>query len=136
MELGDGRWRGTHRQGEARSARHLPHPVTALTTGTCHAPPPQRSFGVVLWELLTWRAPWQGVQPFKVAAAVRRGERLEVPALEALPGPPPPSWEAYQAYVALMRDCWAHEEAARPDLDAAVRRLSELLAASAAGGSM
>ncbi len=24
------------------------------------------SFGYVLWELLTWRLPWSGVQPFVV----------------------------------------------------------------------
>lgn len=114
------------RSATLHSLRPLSPPV--------HAPPPLRSFGVVLWELLTWRAPWQGVQPFKAAAAVRRGERLEVPALAALPGPPPPSREAYQAYLDLMGDCWAQEEAARPDFDAAVRRLSELLAACAGGG--
>lgn len=122
----DGLKRGL--QGTYHSLRPLSPPV--------HVPPPPRSFGVVLWELLTWRAPWQGVQPFKAAAAVRRGERLEVPALAALPGPPPPSPEAYQAYVALMRDCWAQGEASRPEFDTAVRRLSEQLAASAAGGSM
>lgn len=35
------------------------------------------SFGCVLWELLTWRLPWSGVQPFLVSGA-RVGMRVPV----------------------------------------------------------
>lgn len=45
------------------------------------------SYGVVLWELLTWRLPWDTTAlTWQIAAAVAGGKRLEVPPREALPG--------------------------------------------------
>ena len=44
---------------------------------------------------------------------VSSGERLAVPAPEALPGRAPEP-AAYEAYTALMRRCWAQRPEERP----------------------
>lgn len=73
------------------------------------------SFGVVLWELLTWQMPWEGRNGFHVVHAVCEGERLALPSRESLPGASPPDPASLAAYVALMRRCWAQDPAARPN---------------------
>ena len=49
-----------------RSALQPPDQLTANTALHCSF-----SFGVVLWELLTWRLPWagSGLSPFQVGGA-------------------------------------------------------------------
>ncbi|KAI7836883.1 hypothetical protein COHA_009215 [Chlorella ohadii] len=88
------------------------------------------SFGMVLFELLTWRLPWNFVDmsPFKVGATVRQGGRPVVPQREALPGPDTAGWAGLDGYLQLMRDCWAQQPEDRPGFDQVVSRLRELLA--------
>ena len=45
------------------------------------------AFGVVLWELLTWQVPWRGADFWEIVRSLVVGERLQIPAREALPGP-------------------------------------------------
>ena len=45
------------------------------------------SFGVVMWELLTWQVPWRGADFWEIVRCLVVGERLQIPAREALPGP-------------------------------------------------
>ncbi|PRW32905.1 Prolyl 4-hydroxylase subunit alpha-2 isoform A [Chlorella sorokiniana] len=71
-----------------------------LTGGSATAASDVFSFGVVLWELLTWAIPWEGVNAFQLVFMVSSGDRLAMPALEALPGKPPEP-AVYDAYVAL-----------------------------------
>ncbi|PRW05806.1 Serine threonine- kinase CTR1 [Chlorella sorokiniana] len=87
------------------------------------------SFGMVLYELLTWRLPWNfsELSPFKVIAAIRQGGRPEVPRREALPGPDTAGWAGLDDYVQLMRECWAQSPEDRPSFDDAVARLRRLL---------
>ncbi|KAI7844168.1 hypothetical protein COHA_002303 [Chlorella ohadii] len=90
------------------------------------------SFGMVLFELLTWRLPWTftDMSPFKVGAIVRRGGRPEVPPRDQLPGVDTAGWTGLDAYVQLMRDCWAQQPQDRPSFDEVVGRLQGLLDAT------
>ncbi|PRW51177.1 Serine threonine- kinase CTR1 [Chlorella sorokiniana] len=93
------------------------------------------SFGLVLFELLTWRLPWTltNVTPFKLGATIRQGGRPDVPPRNQLPGPDTAGWAGLDAYLQLMRDCWAQQSADRPSFDEVVGRLRRLLADSADG---
>jgi serine/threonine protein kinase len=116
------------------------------------------SFGVVLWELLTWSLPWADLGPWQVVlAVVERRARLPLPAVmqgadPASPSPPPspsspPSPSptladadlppgglpaAAAAYGALVRACWADDPAARPDFGSVIAALRPIVAAQAA----
>jgi serine/threonine protein kinase len=75
------------------------------------------SFGIVLWEALTLRDPYEGTPPFQVVFAVgTRGLRPDVPA-----SAPPP-------LVQLMRACWHEQPAQRPSFSAILNVLLELQA--------
>ncbi|KAI7842018.1 hypothetical protein COHA_004219 [Chlorella ohadii] len=104
-----------------------------LSGGSATAASDVYSFGLVLFELLTWRFPWTFAQmsPIQIGATVRQGGRPEVPPREALPGPDTASWAGLDAYVQLMRDCWAQRPGDRPTFDEVVGRLRRLLAETA-----
>ncbi|KAL4419526.1 hypothetical protein ABPG77_005757 [Micractinium sp. CCAP 211/92] len=94
------------------------------------------SFGVVLWELLTWELPWHtdGVADshWQVMAKVTVGERLAVPPDEELPGPHRLPPDLHQQYLQLMHDCWADDPLGRPNFAAIAVRLREMKRALAA----
>ena len=69
------------------------------------------ALGVVLWELMVWESPWRGYNVFRIQSMVVAGQRLEVPAADALPGD---EFRDLPAYTALMRRCWAQEPGDRP----------------------
>jgi serine/threonine protein kinase len=106
-----------------------------LTGGSATAASDVFSFGVVLWELLTWAIPWEGVNAFQLVFMVSSGDRLAMPALEALPGKPPEP-AVYDAYVALVRRCWAQDAADRPTFGDIISELRAILTTHlAASGS-
>jgi serine/threonine protein kinase len=85
------------------------------------------AFGVVLWELLTWKLPFEGVATWTIVNAVLSGVHLEVPAPEALPalalagGRP-----GLQGYLQLMDRCWVREADQRPGFQEIVQALRAL----------
>eukprot|EP00887_Chlorella_sp_A99_P003149 scaffold9.g3149.t1 len=85
------------------------------------------AFGVVLWELLTWRVPWEGVGEIDIARRVLAGERLPVPPRAELPGPPCENAGGLDAYLALMSRCWAHAPGERPSFEEVAEELERLL---------
>lgn len=91
-------------------------------------------FGMVLFELLTWRLPWSFAEmsPFKIGATIRQGGRPDVPPREALPGPDTAAWGGLDSYVCLMRECWAQQPQERPTFEEVVHRLRRLLEATPA----
>ena len=78
------------------------------------------AFGVVLWELLTFRLPWEGEENVRILYLVSiQGARPAVPPAAELPGGGFPQLDAY---VALMQSCWEKEPGRRPASFVAVIR--------------
>ncbi|XP_038991519.1 serine/threonine-protein kinase EDR1-like [Hibiscus syriacus] len=73
------------------------------------------SFGVILWELVTLRVPWKGLNPMQVVGAVGfQNRRLEIP-------------EDIDPIVAhIIRECWQTEPHLRPSFAQLVSRLRRL----------
>ncbi|TYI22465.1 hypothetical protein ES332_A06G105200v1 [Gossypium tomentosum] len=73
------------------------------------------SFGVVLWELVTLRIPWKGLNPMQVVGAVGfQNRRLEIP-------------EGIDPMVAqIIRECWQTEPHLRPSFAQLMYQLRRL----------
>ncbi|KAL4423315.1 hypothetical protein ABPG77_006110 [Micractinium sp. CCAP 211/92] len=84
------------------------------------------AFGVVMWEVLTWQVPWTNVGPWQLVNLLVSGSRLEIPPLEQLPGSDTPQFAGLDAYVALMRRCWAQDPAERPTFEQVIPELRAL----------
>lgn len=79
------------------------------------------SFGIILWELMTWQVPWHEFGPWQVVAMVTDGQqRPEIPPPEALPCG---DFAGLHEYMALMCDCWAQDAAKRPTFGVVITRL-------------
>ncbi|EFN53383.1 hypothetical protein CHLNCDRAFT_25821 [Chlorella variabilis] len=74
------------------------------------------AFGTVLWELLTWRLPFEGLNTYQRTG----GSGLAVPASGDLAAG---AFTCYPQYVRLMQACWCHEPAGRPQFGAIVEQL-------------
>ncbi|KAL1089464.1 hypothetical protein V6Z11_D07G022700 [Gossypium hirsutum] len=76
------------------------------------------SFGVILWELVTLRIPWKGLNPMQVVGAVGfQNRRLEIPE------------EVDPTVAQIIRECWQTEPHLRPSfaqLMSQLRRLQRL----------
>lgn len=83
------------------------------------------SFGVVLWELMTWDLPWgHDTNPFSIINSIASGNTLPMPSIDSLKAGPLP---CYDAYVALMQQCWAADPAARPSMNHVAQELRGML---------
>ena len=87
--------------------------------------------------MVTRQVPWEGLTPVQISTAV-------APKLPKIADDCPPEVAAYmrahaeepqrlpipdgchEGLAALMRDCWAHEAAARPSFAEVARRLKEM----------
>ncbi|XP_024021796.1 serine/threonine-protein kinase EDR1 [Morus notabilis] len=73
------------------------------------------SFGVILWELVTTRIPWKGLNPMQVVGAVGfQNRRLEVPD------------EVDPEVAQIIHDCWQREPNLRPSFSELMVRLRQL----------
>lgn len=73
------------------------------------------SFGVCLWELVTRRVPYDGVQSVRIITSVINGMRPQIP--EDCPA----------LFYDLISECWQHKPATRPGSTAIVERLEAAL---------
>ena len=89
-----------------------------------------------MWEVVTRRVPWEGLTTPQIVAAVAPPQPIippgvtpEVAELIRTSVPPPQRLEIPDGcpapLAALMRDCWAHDPAARPTFADIVGRLKE-----------
>ncbi|KAI8113552.1 hypothetical protein M9435_003552 [Picochlorum sp. BPE23] len=83
------------------------------------------SFGIVLWELMTWKLPWgENTNPFSIINSVLQGKELVIPEQAELPAGP---LSCYDEYVALIKQCWELDPAQRPTMDGIVQQLRSML---------
>ena len=93
----------------------------ALEGEACTAACDVFSFGIVVWETLTRRVPWDGKPPHLIMRFVcDKPAPQNRPPLDAVD----PSYPA--PLLALMQECWAQDPAARPSFADVVRRLAEV----------
>eukprot|EP01130_Rhizamoeba_saxonica_P017804 TRINITY_DN8721_c0_g3_i1.p1 TRINITY_DN8721_c0_g3~~TRINITY_DN8721_c0_g3_i1.p1 ORF type:complete len:577 (+),score=104.17 TRINITY_DN8721_c0_g3_i1:33-1763(+) len=72
------------------------------------------SFGVILWELITRKMPFENVEAFSIPLIVSKGERPPMPA------DCPKSWKN------IIRKCWAQKASRRPNISEVVSRLTRM----------
>jgi serine/threonine protein kinase len=86
------------------------------------------SFGVVMWELLTWEHPWSAEHAWNVADKIKNGERLSVPKEDQLPGldNKDSSRNSVGDYIELMRRCWSQGPENRPKFKYIPTRIPEI----------
>jgi len=84
------------------------------------------SFGVTLWELLTWELPWGAGNPWAIANAVLAGERPEIPPPARLPGVDSGAWPKLEQYIGLMRKCWQQQPSDRPTFEEIMQELRSI----------
>jgi serine/threonine protein kinase len=91
------------------------------------------SYGVVLWELLTWEIPWNKVSPWTVVATLMNGGTLAMPPLDDATQPLPGSAADnatfaphLPAYTALIKRCWAHNQFDRPSFEEVIHDLRSI----------
>lgn len=83
------------------------------------------SFGIILWELLTWQVPWGDLNPFQIMLLLtQQHTRPEIPSAGSLPGPAYPNMEDY---ILLMQSCWREEPKSRPGFEHIIVDLRALL---------
>jgi len=83
------------------------------------------SFGIVLWELMTWRLPWGNESnPFSIINSVLQGRQLEIPKESDLPAG---NLRCYDRYVSLIHQCWLYDTSKRPAMDYLVSELRNML---------
>jgi serine/threonine protein kinase len=87
------------------------------------------SFGIILWEFMTWRVPWHECGPWQVVALVtEHGHRPDIPSQEEMAGMTGSTFPGYEEYVELINQCWAQDAEARPNFNDIIKVLRRLLA--------
>lgn len=79
------------------------------------------AFGVVMWELLTWKLPWEGLSADKIRQNVLSGKRPEGRAQSESGDSLQP--ELLQKYLEILEQCWAQSPVKRPLMYVLIREL-------------
>lgn len=100
-----------------------------LSGGHCTTASDVFSFGVIMWEILTRKIPWDGETTWAIVGSVQSGARL------------PLSKDAFDLdihdgddnlkstvddYLELLQACWAHDSSKRPDFVYIAQKLREI----------
>eukprot|EP01105_Mastigella_eilhardi_P017082 TRINITY_DN3924_c0_g1_i1.p1 TRINITY_DN3924_c0_g1~~TRINITY_DN3924_c0_g1_i1.p1 ORF type:complete len:722 (+),score=180.43 TRINITY_DN3924_c0_g1_i1:2032-4197(+) len=75
------------------------------------------SFGIMMWELITSKRPFQHMNHLQISRDVTNGVRPPIP---KTPGKAPPE------YVALMQECWEKLPDVRPAMHEVSQRLTQM----------
>ena len=85
------------------------------------------SFGILLWELATRGVPWSQIKCMSkhafieaLTTALQNGQRPAIP-------DPDVEWVEHDAFVAVLKECWAGDPADRLTFSQAVCRLEAQL---------
>jgi len=78
------------------------------------------SYAIIIWELLTRRIPWDGLNRDQIEANVRNGVRPDIPANDG-------SDQAKTILIDLMTSCWQPSHNSRPSFQQIHNKLSTLL---------
>ncbi|KAK9862943.1 hypothetical protein WJX84_012116 [Apatococcus fuscideae] len=83
------------------------------------------SFGIILWELLVWRLPWEELGPFQIMVSIsERKQRPDIPPMDELPGD---AFQELPQYVTLLEACWQEEPEQRPSFESVITSLRAML---------
>ena len=86
------------------------------------------SFGIVMWEMLTYKLPWAQLSMYAIPGRVREGERPPILDMASIPGANEPAASVViPEYVALMKHCWAQNPKDRPCIETVCDRLDFIL---------
>jgi serine/threonine protein kinase len=77
------------------------------------------AFGIVMWEILSRKIPWEGMQVPQIARAV-----CDKPPPHNRPPLDVVSSKCPKAILELMQECWTHDTTARPSFADIARRLA------------
>jgi len=88
------------------------------------------SFGIVMWELLTWEVPWRSLRAWgQILVGVLGNRRPPVPQdRRTLPGRREDNdrFESLEGYIALMERCWSPKPDQRPEFREIIRVLQQI----------
>lgn len=79
------------------------------------------SFGVIMWELLTFEVPWGSQNPWVIVNRLQSGERLQVKH-----DPGVCSSVDFQQYFDLMNHCWQQDKDDRPTIQGVKKALESI----------
>jgi len=81
------------------------------------------SFGLVLWEIVTGKTPYEGKTTLQIVRMIDMGERPQIPDT------------VDPDYAQIIRDCWASDPFKRPTIDEVHERLLKVKEKYAANGT-
>lgn len=85
------------------------------------------SFGVIMWEILTRRVPWDGETTWAIVGTVQRGARLPLTRdMCDIVDTHENVQSTVDDYIDLMQACWSHEPRDRPDFVHIAQKLREI----------
>jgi serine/threonine protein kinase len=86
------------------------------------------SFGIVMWEMMTWQVPWKDLTTWQIMGMMSNRDNIPRPdipdRLDCLPGG---TFDGMGDYVELMKQCWAEEPDDRPDFPKVASTLRHIM---------
>lgn len=86
-------------------------------------------FGTIIWEMMEWRLPWEGLTNVHIIRAMVQGRTLEAAGQdtwESLPGPAPQHTGTLPEVCSLAKQCLNVNASARPSFEDIVQILLRL----------